>query len=114
MTGSPSDRATYPGWRATGVRVQVLPARVQFLTVYGVIDTTQRANRDTVLASAEQETINYVNGLAPGEPFVKQRLEARIMLLPGVRDLSLPAPTANVNPSYDTVLRTSASFVDFD
>lgn len=114
VSGLRTNRLNYPGRRAAGARVQVLPPTIIDLTIYGILDLDPGAVRDTVIAAADAVGVAYVNALGPGEEFVRNELIKLTMEIDGVRDLSLVLPAVNRRVPTSSVLRTSLPLVDWD
>lgn len=84
IDGLPSNPALYPGVKAMGTFIEVLPPVVRSIT----IDLSVRP-KDGVTLSSINELVratvsSYVNRLGPGQPVVLSEIVKRVQLLPGV------------------------------
>lgn len=99
--------------RAAGIAVVVQVANVQLLGITLGLRFRAGVDVEATSAAARSATIAYVNGLAPGAPFVVADLETALTVVPGIIVLGgeVLAPTLNVTPGTTTALRTSDALV---
>ena len=96
IDGDPLDRSNYPGYRAAGVIVRVLPPSIQQQTVTVNITVRQGYNQTAVAVSVAAEISAYVNALGIGEDVILNELRERTMAIPGLYDCYFAAPIENV------------------
>lgn len=113
IDGDPSDRANYPGYRAAGVRVQVLAPQTVYQTVTGNITVLTNYNQTTVAAAASAAVNAYINGLRIGEDVILNEIRERAMAVPGMYDLQLTAPTSNTVILDTQLARVLSSGITF-
>ena len=87
IEGDPNDRTNYPGYRAAGVDVRVVPPTVLYQHVEAEIKIDSGFNQVDVLDSCKASIMNYVNTLGIGEDFVITELVFAIQKIPGVYDV---------------------------
>lgn len=109
IDGDPSDYVTYPGYRAAGVLVRVLPPNSVSIVVTGNVSVLQNFSQTDVLAKCEAAVSGYINSLDIGEDVVLNEIRERIMAVPGVYDVALSAPTGNRIIGPDSIARISSS-----
>lgn len=95
IDGDPADRANYPGYRAGGVLVRVLPPVVRQLNVSAVLTVVEGFDRPTVIANAEAAVSRYINGLGISGDVIRNEIIEQIMGVAGVVDLTLTVPATN-------------------
>jgi uncharacterized phage protein gp47/JayE len=96
IDGDPLDRSNYPGYRAAGVVVRVLPPSIQQQTVLVNITVLQGYTQDTVGTNVAAALQAYVNGLGIGEDVILNEMRERAMAVPGMFDCSFSSPSSNV------------------
>lgn len=109
LDGRPDDPVRYPGWRAFGAHLVARPPRLRLLTVRGGLVLEQGRVRADAVASAKLEVSRLINRGNVGVGGIRNEIIERIMGVPGVIDLALEEPTANVPVAADSVLRIRAS-----
>ena len=115
ITGGPDDRVNYPGKQAAGSVTQVLAAAVNFVSVEGTVYLNQDAP-DGALDRAIFRVVDYINsvqGSADGSTVyvVLNEIIGAIMQEPGVFDVVLTTPTANVPILQGEVARATVGTV---
>lgn len=95
VDGDPSNRATYPGYRAAGVLVRVLSPWIVPITVEATVNLLQGFDRTSVLAKVRTAIMGYINTLGIGEDVVLAELIERAMGVAGVYDVQFVAPAEN-------------------
>lgn len=115
ITGDPDDRINYPGKQAAGSVTQVLAATVNFVSVEGTVYLTENAP-DGALERAIGNVVDYINsvqGSADGSTVyvVLNEIIGAIMQEPGIQDVALTTPVANVPISTGEVARATVGTV---
>lgn len=88
-----------PGWKAAGILLSVYAVSVNSVNVTATITLKTDYTEDTVGSLVETVIDDYFQGLEIGESFIWSRLVSQIMDVEGVKDVSLTAPTGNVDPT---------------
>jgi hypothetical protein len=99
--------------RACGIFVDVVVAQVILQGVQLSLCFDAGAAVDTVALKARAAVVTYVNGLAPGAPFVPADCVEQLRLVPGliVTGAEVVSPAGQVQPERLQVLRTTLSLV---
>lgn len=96
VDGDPLDRASYPGWRAAGVRVRVrVPAILQQL-VEGTLVVAEGYSKATVIDDVKTALMDYINNLGISGDVIRAEIVQRIMAVPGVTNCLLASPDGDV------------------
>jgi len=95
IDGAPSNRTTYPGYRAAGVLVRVLAPNVRQLTFQANVTVLAGFSQFDVAAKVTAAVDGYINGLSIGENVILNELRERAMAVPGMFDMIVLAPTTN-------------------
>jgi hypothetical protein len=114
VEGAVSDPLERPGWRASGTRVRVVPPVVQWV----VFDMLLRIEAGTVDIDEVRnlvidETIAFLQGLAPGAILFLDALTCALRRLPGILAVRYNLPlTPELTPATPrTVLRTRSDLI---
>ena len=114
VDGDPLDPVNFPGWRAAGVRIRVLPPLVRAVPVAAVLTVEEGFSRASVIQAAKDAVLSYINTLGISNDIVRHRLIDIIMDIPGVLDLTMSEPQVNVAMLDNELPRNSVSDVDID
>lgn len=79
INGDPSDRERYPGWRAVGCRMRVLPALVEFLALDLRVLPRSGVSFSAAAPAAREAVVRYLQSLAPGATLYVARLVAALL-----------------------------------
>jgi len=112
IDGDASDRNTYPGYRAAGTHVTVLPPTVYQQIVTGTIVLEDGYSATTVVADAKAAINRYINGLGINADVVVSELVYQVQAIPGVYDVSYTAPLANVVIGTGELARVESGNID--
>jgi uncharacterized phage protein gp47/JayE len=121
VDGDDADETNYPGYRAAGVSIQVLPASVIVLQVSYVLSYAENVTDVEAVNDAVRSAIlTYVNNLglesstrnAQSRTLVVEHLDAVVKFVPGVFDIQRVAPVENRVPAEDEVIRITAANID--
>jgi len=105
--------AANPGYKASGINVQVLaPTKVTVAVTVEIIDTGD-VDRTALQTSITTAISDYINNLKVGEDVIVNELVQRIMEVVGVYDLTLTDPPANVSIGPTQIARTGTITVTF-
>ncbi len=96
VDGDPNDRLNYPGWRAAGINVRILPPEIVSMAVTAYVTVSEGFTRSAVITNAEAIVSNYINNLGISGDVIRSELIEQIMSVGGVYDVNLVAPAANV------------------
>lgn len=96
VDGDPADRANFPGLRAAGTLALVRTPQVLIQTVTATLTVLEGFVQNDVKAAVKEEIKRYINGLGISGDVVRSELIARIMGVPGVYNVSMSAPAADV------------------
>jgi uncharacterized phage protein gp47/JayE len=106
VDGDPDDPLNYPGLRAAGVYVRVQTPQVLLQTVDVVVTVAEGYDQDEVKSEVRQAIKDYINTLNISGDVIRNRLITKMMLVPGVVNVLLDAPSADVPILDDQLART--------
>lgn len=100
IDGDPANPLAFPGVRAAGVLVFVLPAQAVFQTLDGVITVQDGFDSTTVAFRVREAIQGYINSLNIGEPVIVAEIIERAMGVTGmfnfrINDLSGSTPATD-------------------
>jgi hypothetical protein len=107
VDGDPADRINYPGYRAAGIFAQVVSPQILIQNIIAAIVVSDGYTASDVIAAVKVAIKNYINTLAISGDVIFSELIAQIMAVPGVYDVILTEPTANVTMLDDQLARTT-------
>lgn len=113
ISGDPSD-PELEGWRAAGVRAHVRAPVIQFVEVSLVIQPNTGFDLDTTRAAVAREVSGYVNGLDIGAPLIVAELIERAMGVPGMFNVTVLAPAADLQFARNHLARLSADNLEIN
>lgn len=98
VDGDATDRINYPGYRAAGTQVFVLPPTVFQQVVEGtlILEEDFTGDRATVVTEATNAVSRYINSLGINGDVIYTEIVTACQNVVGVRDVVLTSPTANV------------------
>lgn len=105
--GDPSDRDTYPGYRAAGVLVHCQSPDVLLQNVQVQVRAKEGYEASVVAAQVEAAVQLYINSLNISEDLVFYELVERVMGVPGVVNATFATPTADRVILDEQLLRTT-------
>ncbi len=111
IDGDTSDKVNYPGWRAGGVRVIVLTPSVVTQAIDLVITADTGYTKASLVQSVKDVIVDYVNSLNIGQDMILSEVVERVMGIPGMFDVSIVSPLANVPVLDDEIVRTADASV---
>lgn len=111
LNGDAADPTNYPGLSALGTRAVALSPTAVPVRVSAVISTTERSDLTTVRALAQSAVLSYINTAGISSDIVVAEIIERIMGVPGVTNVRVLAPAADVAILDDQIARSSAGDV---
>ena len=109
IDGDPNDRTTYPGLRAAGVLVLAQTPQVLLQNVNVTITVLEGYDQTDTRNNVRQAIKDYINTLAISGDLIRERLSQFITVVPGVYDVIITTPAANVPVLDDQMARTTDS-----
>lgn len=94
--GDDSDLASYPGVGAAGVIFRVLAPTVRNIQVELDITLQEGISIAAVENDVKSAVVGYVNTLGVGEDVIIERIRAAVIAIPGIIDVVINNPTANI------------------
>lgn len=109
IDGDPNDRTSYPGYRAAGTLVSVLPPTLVTVTISGSLVIEEGFNPVAVREQAEAALVRYVNSLGINDDVIFTSLIAAAKAINGVFDVQFSTPTNNIVISFAELARTTTA-----
>jgi uncharacterized phage protein gp47/JayE len=109
VDGDPNDRITYPGLRAAGVLVRVRTPQILLQTVTAVITTAEGYEFTTTRDAVVQAVKDYINNLSISDDVIRNKLIAQMMGVPGVINVLVSSPAADIAILDDQLARTQTA-----
>lgn len=106
VDGDRNDRINYPGFRAAGVMVQVLPPQVQIQNIEAVVTVAEGYDGTTVIDEVKQVLKDHINGLNISGDVIRAKLIQVMMGVAGVINVDLIAPAIDIILLDDQLART--------
>jgi uncharacterized phage protein gp47/JayE len=106
VDGDLNDRINYPGFRAAGVMVQVLPPQVLIQNIQAVITVAEGYDQDDTIDAVKQALKDHINGLNISGDVVRAKLIQVMMSIEGVINVDLIAPIDDIIILDDQLART--------
>lgn len=110
--GDENDRENFPGYRAGGVRCRVLSPTVVSVSVEATLIFDEGVDAADVIADAETAVSEYINTLGISNDVVRNEIIDRVMGVPGIVDMNLILPSANVTILDDQIARALSANID--
>lgn len=95
IDGDAADRVNYPGYRAAGTSIRVLPPEVVQQIFTANITVLDGYDQTSVIVDVKNAVNNYYNSRALGEDIVFNELVERCMATLGVYDIEITSPSEN-------------------
>tara|TARA_X000001388_G_scaffold20926_2_gene13861 strand:+ start:2971 stop:4332 length:1362 start_codon:yes stop_codon:yes gene_type:complete len=111
VDGDPTDRVTYPGYRAAGVDVRVLTPLIETIVVAATLTVLEGFDKATVSTNVQTNIIDYINTLGISGDVIRNEIIERIMSTPGVYNVNLVAPVSDVTINDNQLPRTATTSV---
>lgn len=116
IEGDPLDRDNYPGYRAAGTYVRVVPPTVYWQIITATCVIEEGYDAATVAAAASAAVEQYVNSLTINGDVIFTELVNAVQEIPGVFDAYFTSPdqtaaNPNVIIGFGELARTSTSYI---
>lgn len=108
IDGDPLDRINFPGWRAAGVRVRVQTPTILQQVVAAVLVIKDGFTDADVPTAVKDAVASYINGLGISGDVLHEGVAHAIMGVPGVYNVTLVQPAADVIINDDELPRITA------
>jgi uncharacterized phage protein gp47/JayE len=93
IDGYEPDAAAYPGQRAVGSAIEVLPPLIQQIALSLKITTKDGVNLTDLTNEIKSTIINYVNSLGVGEDMILSEVIARVKAIIGIDAVTFTTPS---------------------
>jgi hypothetical protein len=107
IDGDPNDRATYPGYRAAGTYVRVVPPQTTIQNVEMTLFLAEGYELVDIESDVKQAVVDYINGLGISGDVLRAEIIARVMDVGGVFNMNLITPTDDVLVLDNGLARTT-------
>ena len=94
--GDDTDLASFPGVGAAGIIFRVLAPTVRNLEVELDITLQEGVSIAAVENDVKSAVTGYINTLGVGEDVIIERIRAAVIAIPGITDVVINSPTANI------------------
>jgi uncharacterized phage protein gp47/JayE len=105
IDGDKTDRENFPGIRAGGTLWRVKTPVVLIQTVIAILTVREGFTAAVVVAEAVDAVKSYINGLGISGDVIRNEVISRIQSLPGVFNVVLSAPAADITLLDDELAR---------
>lgn len=112
VDGDPTDRVNFPGFRAAGVMVQVLPPQVLIQNIEAVVTVSLGYDQQSVVDEVKTALKNHINGLTISGDVIRAKLIQVIMNVEGVQNVDLITPAGDILILDDQLARTRDANLD--
>lgn len=113
VDGLDTDFATFPGLRAAGVQIEVLPAIVRLLSFEFELVLKGGVTAAIIHDKVVNAVSGYVNSLGVGNDVILNDMVKRLMEIDGVLDVAFTDPTANIAIADNEIARVSDNAIFF-
>ncbi len=103
--GDDSDLASYPGYGAAGITFRILAPTVKSIGVELDVTLAEGVTISSLENDIKSAVTGYVNTLGVGEDVVIERIRAAVIAIPGIIDVVINSPTANIAIADNEVSR---------
>jgi hypothetical protein len=93
IDGFEPEISTYPGRRALGSRIEVMPPITVEISLILNITTRYGVNLTDVISDAKSVIVQYVNGLGVGDDVILSEVITRVMSIYGVEAVTFTTPS---------------------
>jgi uncharacterized phage protein gp47/JayE len=93
IDGFEPEISTYPGRRALGSRIEVMPPITVEISLILNITTRYGVNLTDVISDAKSVIVQYVNGLGVGDDVILSEIITRVMSIYGVEAVTFTTPS---------------------
>jgi hypothetical protein len=109
--GDDTDLVSFPGVGAAGIQFQVLAPTVREVRVSLDVTLREGVSISSVENEIKTQITGVINNLGVGEDLVIEALRAAVIGIPGIIDVVLNAPLANIASADNEILRTRDSLI---
>ncbi len=113
VDGLDSDPVNYPGLKAAGVQIEVLPPIVNTLSIKVKLIIQEENNRLYIQDKAADLISDYINGLGVGQDVVLNEIVDVVMEIQGMIDMQFLSPTSNIAIADNEIARIANSDIIF-
>ena len=113
VDGLDSDPINYPGLKAAGVQIEVLPPIVNALTLKVRLIIQEENNRLYIQDKAADLISDYINGLGVGQDVVLNEIVDVVMEIEGMIDMQFLSPSVNIPISDNEIARIASNDIIF-
>ena len=92
VDGFEPDPENYPGRRAVGGAIEILPPLIKKISIELNVTTNEGVNLGDISSSIKSSVIQYVQGLGVGEDVILSQIVASIMQIKGVAAVTFVYP----------------------
>ena len=100
VDGFDPDPINFPGYKAAGTQIEVVPPLVKNITVNVIVRTSGGINLSTVSDAIKSAILNYIKGLGVGDDVIVSEITAAVMSVEGVESATLFDP----DPSEERIV----------
>ena len=100
IDGSIADPVTYPGVRASGTQIEVLPPLIKSIQVNLIVITKEGISLGSLTETIKTAVASYVNSLGAGDPVILSDIISVVQSIAGVASVRFP-PTNGTSPAVD-------------
>lgn len=94
--GDDTDLTSFPGYGAAGIIFHILAPTVEQINVQLSVTTANNVTISAIENDIKSAVDQYVNNLGLGEDVIIEQIRAGVIAIPGVTDVSVLIPAANV------------------
>ncbi len=109
--GDDEDLESYPGVGAAGITFYELPPTVQQVEVTLQTTLSQGITISSLQNSIQTAVAGYINNLGVGDEVVIEEIRAAVIAIPGIIDVVLTLPAANIPIASNQLARTNSSLI---
>jgi hypothetical protein len=92
IDGYEPDQTTFPGRRAVGSAIEVLPSLIKRISISLAITTKEGVNLTDVTNEIKSSIISYISGLGVGEDVILSEIIANVMDISGIAAVTFTTP----------------------
>jgi hypothetical protein len=96
VDGDDQDSTTYPGYRAAGTQVEVLPPLIKRVEIALVVKTKSGISLNVLSDAITSTVLHYLNTLGVGQDIIMSEVVSRVMQVEGVESVQLSTPDPTV------------------
>ncbi|CAB5221460.1 Baseplate protein J-like [uncultured Caudovirales phage] len=97
IDGSPTNNVLYPGVRAAGTKIEVLPPLIKSIGMTLSVSPKDGVSLDAISPVVKSNVASYINGLGVGKPVVISEIIKVVKSLPGVFSVNVVSSLPRVS-----------------